>query len=100
MASVSLFDFTIGKALNFIVTSGGSAVDLTGANVTILVDNNIEYPASIVSALSGTVRYTVSAGDFPNPQQLTGQLRVSFGTNRFFSVSTFDILVRKSIGRC
>ena len=98
MAEVSLFAAEIGKALNFIITSGGTVLDLTGGNLTMLLNNGEQYSATVVSALSGTVQYTVSAGDFQDGfnKRHTGQFRLSFGTNRFYT-STFELIVRKTL---
>jgi len=98
MAVLSVWDLEVGKALNFIITSGVSVVDLTGANVTMVLDNGRHYAMSTISAASGTVRYTVSLNDFKTHRQLLGQLRVSFGTNRFYS-STFEFIIRRSIDK-
>lgn len=101
MASVSLWDVTIGKGLNFIITSGDGVLDLTGAlGVTMHVNNGRTYPMEILSALSATVRYVVSANDFPTERRLLGQLVVSFGAANQFPTSTFEIIVRKSIQKC
>jgi hypothetical protein len=96
MAVLSVWDLEVGKALQFIVTSGSSALDLTGAVVTMLLDDGKTYPATIISAASGTVKYTTSSGDFLTHRNLIGQLRVSFGTNRYYT-STFELIIRKSI---
>jgi hypothetical protein len=98
MTVLSVWDLEVGKALNFIITSGVSVLDLTGANVTMVMDDGRNYPMSTISAASGTVRYTVSQQDFKSNRQLIGQLRVSFGTNRFYS-STFELIVRRSIDK-
>ena len=95
---ISVWDLDVGKALNFIITSGPSALDLTGANVTMMLDNGIDYAMTVVSAGSGTVTYAVSARDFVRPKNLIGQLRVSFSTN-VFHTSTFELVIRRSIGR-
>lgn len=98
MTVLSVWDLEIGKALQFIITSGTSALDLTGANVTMYMDDGNTYPATIISAGSGTVKYAVSAQDFKTNKNLRGQLMISFGTNRFLT-STFELIVRRSIAR-
>jgi hypothetical protein len=95
---VSVWTNDVGKTIPFIITSGASALDLTGANVTMVLDNGIAYPMTIVSAGSGTVEYTVSLYDFRTPKDLFGQLRVSFSTNRFYT-SSFQVVVRRTIDR-
>jgi len=95
---ISVWDLDVGKALNFILTSGPSALDLTGANVTMMLDNGIGYAMEVISSFSGTVRYTVSSRDFMRPKNLIGQLRVSFSTN-VFHTSTFELVVRRSVGK-
>lgn len=98
MAVISIWDADIGKAIGFLITSGASALNLSGANITMQLDNGRSYAVSIVSAHDGKVEYTVCAGDFTVNRNLIGQLRVSFGTTRYHT-STFDIVVRRSIGR-
>ena len=96
MAAVSLWNTEIGKALNFIVTSGGSPIDLSGANVTLMLNDGTAFSCTLISALSATVRYIVQANDFPVYRQLIGQLRVSFDQNRFYT-STFELVVRPTV---
>ena len=102
MASVSLWDISIGKALNFIITSGDGVLNLSGGVVTMHLNNGQQYPMEVLSVASATVRYVVSAGDAPsfqNAPHFIGQLVVSFGTNRF-PTSTFEVIVHKSVQRC
>lgn len=94
--AIAFFDRDVGVSISAIITVSGAVVNLSGANVTLLVSPERSYRMSIVSAASGTVEYTVSSGDFPFAAQYLCQIRCSVGGGTFH-LSTFVIDVKRSI---
>jgi hypothetical protein len=98
MAALSFWDLDVNKSLNFILTSGDSILNLSGATVTMQLNDGSNYGMTVVSAASGTVQYIVGKKDFCESRNYVGQMRVSFGESRFYS-STFEMIVRQSVQR-
>ncbi|HXH10799.1 MAG TPA: hypothetical protein VNP04_13685 [Alphaproteobacteria bacterium] len=96
MATIEFFDRDVGVSISAIVAVSGSAVNLSGAAVTLLVAPQRAFAMSIISAASGTVEYTVSAGDFPFATQYLCQIRWSAGSGTFH-LSTFLVTVKRSL---
>lgn len=61
----------------------GTAIDLTGATVTIIISNgttitNAAAATSLITPASGIISYTPSAGDFPAAGTYKGDVKVVY----------------------
>ena len=97
--AISFFHLEVGKGLGFIITSGDTIKDLSGGTITLLTNGHSSFPMSIVSAGSGAIEYTLQINDFPKPQDLLGQLRVSLpGTPPETTyTSTFQVTAKPTL---
>lgn len=90
--------------INFtLLTSTGSAVDLTGATLTLAVQNinsnTIKFTGSmnIVNATAGTCKYNVQATDFTEVGQYSSEIRVSYPSGTLITFSNIAIVVQSDL---
>ena len=94
MSDMEFYDFDVGVSLTFTLTSGITAVNLSGYTATLIVGG---YPnlinLTVISAASGVVGYTTSAKDFKTPGEFKCQiLRSATGTKIHSSPFTVRVL--------
>lgn len=95
---VSLFGSDIGKVVSFSVVCGTTPFDLSGASISMLLNDGRSFPLSIVSAGSGTARHVISATDFLNRGRFyLGQLQVFASGGKVFNTGKFEIHVNKTV---
>lgn len=82
------FKTVVGNtAPTFVITCtrDGSAIDLTGATVTLIlkksggsITNTGHQTCTLVTAASGVISYTATSVDFPNAGRYIGDVRVVY----------------------
>ena len=93
-ADISFVHGTIGLTIPFVLRENGVPIsNAVSANVTWIASDGQQRALTLETPISAVFTYLVSAQDWPSPRQETGYLRVSFGTNVFFTVSAFTVHV-------
>lgn len=90
--AVSLILENVGFTQQFMIVSGAQAVSLVGAGVAWHCPHNI-FLLSMVSAGSGVVQYTQSAGDFQTTGTFTARLLVSYSPTARYFTEKFDVVL-------
>ena len=94
MAEVSFVVSTIGLVIPFVVQEQGVPVsNALSAIVTWIAEDGRHRPLTLLTPTSAVFIYTLSAFAYQTPRHETGQLRVSYGTNEFWTVSMFSVRV-------
>lgn len=94
---IYVWDSEVGPVLNFTVKDSGTAVNITGATVELIVDGLEDFTCTLVVAASGTCKYTMTAGDFPVGKR-DAQLKITdSGSNVFYS-QKFTLESKRTVG--